>query len=477
MHITSPEVKVGAFSLIALVAMFGLSLWLNGSQLFQRGYEVEAVFSRVEGLRPGAPIKYAGVDIGRVNKIYFEDFNVIVGMRIESGFKIPPSSKAIISSSGVIGDMFVEILLPRPDEKAILRKDNRIQGQTPVTMEQFYASAYGVLSSLEQIVNSIKSVTDDPKIMTSIKQSLVRLNTITSDIEQVTSQIQQLDIAQIFKRLDNTMAIVERLTTNNEPQINQLIKNITLASVQLSQAGITANQFLRKLDNNGQTATDLNATIAQAKVIAENLEKFTSVIATKDKDLDLLINDAHQTLQSINQAAQSINKVINELTTGESDLAKVKQIIADTSNATEKISKSVNNLSQFSVKSSMGLEYRPEQPVMGDLMLDMSFNRQNSLFLGMEDLGGANSATVQWGFKTTSTISRAGLYQNQFGLGFDYLATSSLKFGIDVWNTHSPNLGLSSTLNLTPNWSLRLNGSGGFDSQTYSWGMGCWYNF
>jgi phospholipid/cholesterol/gamma-HCH transport system substrate-binding protein len=477
MQITSPEVKVGAFSLLALVAMFGLSLWLNGSQLFQRGYDVEAVFSRIEGLRPGAPVKFAGVDIGRVTKIYFEDFKVIVGMRIEPSFRVPHSSKAMISSSGVIGDMFIEIIPPKPDEKLEPRNDNRIQGQTPVTVEQFYASAYSVLNSLEQIVDSIKNVTDNPEVMKSIKQSLVRLNTITSDIEQVTTQFRQMDLAQLFKRIDNTMTIVERLAVNNEPQINQLLQNITLASVQLTQASITANQFLKNLDNNGQTAEDLRTTIAQAKIIAENLEKFTAIIAAKDKDLDMLINDAHQTLQSINQAAQSINKLVTELTTGKNDLSKVKQIIADTSSAAAKISKSVNNLAQFSVKSGLGLEYQPEQPVAADLMLDMSFNEQNSLFLGMEDIGGTNLATVQWGFKAPSTIGRAGLYKNQFGLGLDFAATSGIKFGIDIWNTHSPNLGLSSTLKITPNWSLRLNGSGNFDSQTYNWGMGCWYNF
>ncbi len=478
MQIVSSEVKVGTFTLVALLAVFGLSLWLNGSQIFQRGSEVEAIFSRIEGLRPGAPVKFAGVDIGRVTKVYFEDFKVIVGMRINPDFKIPPATKAIIASSGVVGDMFIEMIPPKPNEKAEPpRSDHRIQGQTPVTMENFYTSAYEILTALEQITNSIKGVTDNPEVMDSLRQSLVRLNVITADIEKATNQFQRMDLAKLFQRIDNTMTIVERLTLNNEPQLNQLIQNITQVSVQLTQASLTASEFLQKLDNNGQTAEDLQKTIAQARIVADNLEKLSSIIAARGDDIGTLVDDAHQALQSINQAAQSINKAITQLTSGDTDLSKVKKIIEDTSNAAEKVSQSVNNLSQLSLKPSLGLKYQEGQTAMADLLFDLSVNPQNSLLLGVDDVGGTNLSRAQWGFKAPSTTGRVGLYKNQFGLGLDLTATRSLQFGIDLWDTHSPNLGLSSTFHVTPNWALKLGGEGNINAQTYNWSLGCWYNF
>lgn len=478
MNIIKPEVKVGAFTLTALVGMFSLALWLNGFQLFQRGNNMEAEFSRVEGLRPGAPVKFAGVDIGRVNKVYFENFKVIVGMRINPDFKVPEGARAIISSSGVVGDMFVEILPPKPGDPVIPGKKGRIAGQTPVTMEQFYAMAYEVLYSLEQITYSIKSITDNQEVMNSIKTSLIRLNTITSDVASVTKQLKQLDLAQMFQKIDHTMTIVERLAVNSEPQINKMLQNITLASVQISQASITANEFLKKMDNNGQTVADLQQTMAQAKKIADNLEKFTQILATNGTDVDFMIDDARKTLQSINEAAQNISKAVSELTYGDnSSIVQVKKIIADTSQATEKISRSVNNLTQISITGRAGLEYQPEHPVKGNALVDISFNPQNSLFLGVEDIGQANLATLQWGLKGRATTSRVGFYKNQFGIGLDLKASKGLNFGFDLWDTQTPNFQVTSRLNLTNNWSLSLGGSSNFSTQAFTWNLGGWYGF
>jgi len=476
MRIASPEIKVGAFTLIALVAMFGLAFWFNGFHFFQPSHEVEAEFPRVEGLRPGAPVKFAGVDIGRVTKVYFDDFKVIVGMNIDPVFKIPPGAKAIISTAGVVGDVFVELIPPKPGEKIITLKKHRLIGQTPVTMEQFSAIAYDVLYSLEQITDSIKEITDNQAVMGSLKESLIRLNAITANIEQVTSQFKQIDLAQLFDKLDHTAAIVEQLAVNNQPQINKLILDITQASVQLTQASISANDFLKKIDNNGQTATDLQQTLAQANKIADNLEKFSEILANKGKDIDQLLNRANQTMESINQAAQNINNAVSELTTGDNNsIQQVKKIIANTNQATEQISQSVNTLSQLSLKSRVGLEYQPQQPVKADLMLDLSFDKQNSLYLGVEDIGNENLTTLQWGFKGPVMIGRVGLYKNQFGLGLDYTATPGWNLGLDLWNTHSPNVGLSSTVNLTRNWSLTVGGSSDLSNQTFTWNLEGWY--
>ena len=476
MRIASPELKVGAFSVIALIAMFGLALWFNGFQLFQHNHEVEAEFPRVEGLRPGAPVKFAGVDIGRVNKVYFEDFKVIVGMNIDQTFKIPPGAKAIISSAGVVGDVFVELIPPKPGEKITILKNHRLVGQTPVTMEQFSAIAYGVLYSLEQITDSIKEITDNPLVMDSLRLSLIRLNAITANIEQVTGQFKQIDLAQLFNKLDHTATILEQLAVDNQPQVNKLILDITQASVQLTQASLTANEFLKKIDNNGQTAADLQQTLAQAKKIADNLEKFSEILATKGKDIDQLLSSANQTMESINQAARNINNAVSALTTGDNNsLQQVKQIISNTNQATEQISQSVNNLSQLSLKSRVGLEYQPQEPVKADLKLDLSFNKQNSLYLGIDDIGNDNLATLQWGFKGPVTVGRVGLFKNQFGLGLDYTATPGWNLGLDIWNTYSPNVELSSTVNLTGNWSLTVGGSSNLSNQTFTWNLEAWY--
>ena len=71
MHSVSTEVRVGIFALITLSILAFSIFWLNGGRLFEKGSVLEIEFERVDGIRPGAPVKLAGVDIGRVKRIFF----------------------------------------------------------------------------------------------------------------------------------------------------------------------------------------------------------------------------------------------------------------------------------------------------------------------------------------------------------------------------------------------------------------------
>ena len=486
MQWNNPETKVGFFTLLALLAMFFLFLWLNGSQLFERGHEVEAIFTRIEGVRPGAPVKFSGVDIGRVTRIYFEDFNVVVVMRIRSDFKVPRAAKAVIASSGVVGDMFIEIMPYRVGETIVPMRGNRLTGQNPIAMDQFYNTAYEVIASLQQITDSIRGLTENPEVIESLRQSLVRLDTITKDISHISGQLEQLDYPGLVRRMDNTMLIVERLAAANEPRINTLIENISLASVQLTQASITANRFLKDIDADGETAADLQQTLAHAEQVAADLEKLSSYLASHTGEIDQLFGDAHQTMQSIDRAAVSINQAVTQLTSGEGGLSDIKQIIDQTGTAADKITRSVNSLSQVSLQSSIGLGYHQsgfgEDPqdqglTAADLRMDLHLNQRDSLVIGVEDIGGSNSSILQWAFTGAGNISRIGLYKNQFGLGIDWLPASNLSLGLNLWDTHSANLGLTSTLKISPYWSVSLGGATNLESRDYSLDLELWRNF
>lgn len=477
MVFASPETKVGFFALVAILGLLGLFLWLNSSQIFQRGYTLEASFSRIEGLRPGATVKFAGVDVGRVSKVYFEDMSVVVRMRIKSDFELPQKIKAQVSSAGVVGDMFVEIVMLRPGESFPKTTGNRIPGQNPVTMESFYSSAYRILASLEQIVDTIRSFTDDAEITGSLRDSMIRFNRITADLEKVSGKLEQLDFLVIFNKLENTAAIAERIMKSNEAPVSDLMKSITSASSQLLQASVTANRFLESLDQKGQTAADLKQLLAQAKQVAQDLEKVTSMVEKKGTTL---LDSATQTMTAINETAQNINQAVTDLTSGEEgSLSQVKKIITDTNATVDKISESVNALTGASAKSALGLGYRSNQNVAADLLVNLNLNEQNSLLMGVDDIGGANSTTLQWGFKNTGGMGRVGLYRSEFGVGYDWNFSPQFAFGVNLWDTDSVNFGLTTQWNFNSSWGLSLGGESNLTAPTTtpSWSLELWRSF
>ena len=99
-----------------------------------RGYQVYAVFSDVGGLRVGAPVAIAGVDVGRVDSVGLEDYEARVVMRIEPGLQIHEDAIASVKTRGLIGEKYIQLSAGAADE--VLQPGGRIrQTESAVDIE------------------------------------------------------------------------------------------------------------------------------------------------------------------------------------------------------------------------------------------------------------------------------------------------------------------------------------------------------
>lgn len=109
----SLELRVGIFVTIALIVGSGLIFTLgNRSSLFARQNHYRAVFSNVDGLRPGSPIRMSGMDVGVVGPITFLDdgrCQVELAINADNGRFVTAASRASIGSKGLLGDKLVDI--------------------------------------------------------------------------------------------------------------------------------------------------------------------------------------------------------------------------------------------------------------------------------------------------------------------------------------------------------------------------------
>lgn len=106
------EISVGAFMAAGLVALFFLAMQVSNlaSLTNSDGYEVKARFTNIGGLKVRSPVAMAGVRIGRVVGIEYDQksFEALVTMRIESAYdQIPEDTIAKIYTSGLLGEQFV----------------------------------------------------------------------------------------------------------------------------------------------------------------------------------------------------------------------------------------------------------------------------------------------------------------------------------------------------------------------------------
>lgn len=107
----SMEFFVGIFVLLGLLCVGYLTIQLGKMELFSNnGYTVVAKFSSTTGLRTGANVEIAGVNVGKVTKIALDkDYFSNVHLRIKDGIKLTGDTGAAIKTSGLIGDKFVSL--------------------------------------------------------------------------------------------------------------------------------------------------------------------------------------------------------------------------------------------------------------------------------------------------------------------------------------------------------------------------------
>ncbi len=107
------DVWVGLFVLIGAAAILFLALQSANllSLSFQTTYRVVAKFDNVGGLKPKAAVRSAGVVVGRVEKIVFDDksFQARVTLALESRYAFPKDSSLKILTSGLLGEQYLGI--------------------------------------------------------------------------------------------------------------------------------------------------------------------------------------------------------------------------------------------------------------------------------------------------------------------------------------------------------------------------------
>ena len=150
------DVWVGLFVLIGAVAILFLALQaanlLNLS--FEPTYRVSAKFDNVGGLKPKAAVRSAGVVVGRVDSLVFDDksFQARVTLALETRYVFPKDSSLKILTSGLLGEQYLG-LEPGADEKTLAAGDTISATQSAVVLEnlisQFLFSKAADTSTVE----------------------------------------------------------------------------------------------------------------------------------------------------------------------------------------------------------------------------------------------------------------------------------------------------------------------------------------
>lgn len=124
------ELAVGLFIIVGMICLAYLSIKLGKMEVLGReGYEIYAIFSDTGGLRAGASVEIAGVEVGRVKEVALADYQARIVMHLSKGVEIQEDAIASIKTKGLIGQKYV-VITPGGAEE-IIPPDGRLRETQP----------------------------------------------------------------------------------------------------------------------------------------------------------------------------------------------------------------------------------------------------------------------------------------------------------------------------------------------------------
>ena len=139
MERTTIDLWVGIFVALGVAALMGLATKVGNLTTSSIGetYTVTANFENIGGLKPRAPVKSAGVVVGRVSDIKFDaaTFEAVISIDIDKRYQFPKDTFANIYTAGLLGEQYIG-LEAGGDEVNLANNDKITQTQDAIVLEK-----------------------------------------------------------------------------------------------------------------------------------------------------------------------------------------------------------------------------------------------------------------------------------------------------------------------------------------------------
>lgn len=157
---TKLELKVGIFVFVGLIILSVFILYIGKFRTWTSGYDITCVFNFINGVKIGAPVRFAGLDIGEVKKINFAfdpmeaRTKIRLNCWVRKDVMIPSDSTVWINTLGLLGEKYVEIM-PGVNYQNCLVAKQEIAGVDPLAMHEFMRVAKQIADNVNEGLDKI----------------------------------------------------------------------------------------------------------------------------------------------------------------------------------------------------------------------------------------------------------------------------------------------------------------------------------
>ena len=264
------ELKVGIFVFIGLAAICGFVVEFGRlGEGFKTYYGITVRFKDASGLLKGSDVLFSGAKIGKVAgppHLVREGEGVSVALKIYDYVKIPVGSKFSVGSSGLLGDRFVNVIMPPAPAKQFLAKNATVEGARETGIDDLTREGNLLIQDLRGTVQNINGTFTrlntealSPEALINLRSSIDHLNDATGSLAQ---SLKKFD--GVVDKADAAMLSAKKDADDLQNTISEARKTFSTAT-QLLREATTGKGLLAALVNDSDLARDLRALVANLR--------------------------------------------------------------------------------------------------------------------------------------------------------------------------------------------------------------------
>ncbi len=337
------QVRAGVFIFIALLFIIGGVLLMGQkTKMFVPKGKLLVVMDDVAGLKEGAPVWLAGVDVGVVTDIRFSnpkntnEVQILVEADHEALRKIGQDSKIGIKTRGLMGEKYVDIT---PSQIYSEVPPQLLRGTSVAKLDDVLQKAGATFDRVNVIVDSITQgkgtlgkLTTDPELYHNIVKLTNELSALTITINRGEGTLGRLNrdpepfnkLISILNRADKTLQDIQSSdgTMNKLIYDKALYNKLVLLADKSAQAAEDVHEFNKKLNSKDSTIGKLInerelydkgiTLLNRADNSVKAIEEITARVSKGDGSLGKAINDK-ELYERVNNMVDSVDRLVSDI--------------------------------------------------------------------------------------------------------------------------------------------------------------------
>ena len=285
-QLNKAKLRVGLVVTGALAVLFFTILFAgNLGELFASRTTIYAAFDGVKGLQRGAPVWFAGVQVGAVNSIQFTfDKKVQVAMSMDKGALayLKRDSRATILTLGLLGDKYVE-MSPGSKEAEGLAPGGSVEGMTrPEVSDEVSRLVKGAESEKSSLGRLLREDELYREFLSSVREIKRFAETLNKSQGTFNKFVKDPELYERFLKAAQSLDAVSGKLASSKGTMNRLIEDESLY-VNMNAAMVKMNILLDRINKgegtvgrlmtDRQLADDLDATVKEMEALVKDMKE------------------------------------------------------------------------------------------------------------------------------------------------------------------------------------------------------------